>query len=71
MYTVSDLNFTMIVYVNNARVARIPCNFLMLDHEAYAVILKHFVPRISSQKFYTSFEIEYQGSIVYKGSIDN
>jgi hypothetical protein len=69
MYNASDLNFIMIVYVDNSKVARIPCNFLMLDHEAYSIILKHFIPRLSSQNFYSSFEIEYQGSVVYRSPI--
>jgi hypothetical protein len=64
MYTISDLNFVLIVYQNNARVARIPCNFLMEPH-IESGILSHFIcANEDSSNFYTSFEIEYQGSII-------
>lgn len=69
MYTAADLNFVMIVYVGNAKVARIPCNFLMAPF-TYDRILHHFsLLNSTSSNYYTSFEIEFQGGVIYKQEI--
>jgi hypothetical protein len=69
MYTATDLNFVMIVYVENAKVARIPCNFLMAPY-TYERILNHFISiNKTNSNYYTSFEIEFQGSVIYKRDI--
>jgi hypothetical protein len=70
MFTASDLNYILIVYVDNFRVARIPCNFLLTSELKPREILKHFVTTIDNvPKYYTSFEIEHKGSTVYRESL--
>jgi hypothetical protein len=72
MFKAADLNFVMVIYVDNAKVIRIPCNFLMAPR-IYDRILNHFIPKseIDTLNYYSSFEIEYNGSIVYKNTIRN
>lgn len=68
MDKVKDLNYILHLYTGNAKIARIPCNFLM--HGSIKNILYHFfqIDNTESQ-FFTSFEIEYQGNIIYRETI--
>lgn len=62
MDKVSDLNYIIHLYIGNAKIRRIPCNFLMESS------IRHIIENVSNTdtKFYTSFEIEYQGRIIYQ-----
>jgi hypothetical protein len=59
-----ELNFILHVYSGNAKVARVPCNFLMPG--AIAKIIENFQSDDNANWFYTSFEIEYKGAIIHR-----
>ena len=68
MKKVNQLNFVMHLYSGNARVCRIECNFLIPG--AIRRILNHFILLGGeTPTIYTSFEIEYQGKIIFRDTI--
>jgi hypothetical protein len=66
MSKLNQLDFIFHLYSGNAKVARIPCNFLL--HDSIEEILRNFQSR-EKHWIYTSFEVEYQGSIIKRGSL--
>ena len=65
MDKVSDLNYIIHLYIDNAKISRVSCNFLMESS------IKYILDNISSDttQFYTSFEIEYQGRIIHRSTL--
>ena len=61
------LNFMLILYVGDSKVARITCNFLMAD--ATPAILEYWIN--DSQEFYTHVGIDYQGKTLIKVDLKN
>lgn len=66
MSKLNQLDFILHLYSGNAKIARIPCNFLL--QESINEIIKKFQPP-NTTWLYTSFEIEHQGSIITQGNL--
>jgi hypothetical protein len=68
MEKVKDLNYILHLYIGNAKIARVPCNFLMDRSVGYILhhFYKDFYKSRTDSQFFTSFEIEYQGNIIYR-----
>ena len=60
MATIGELDFVVVYYINNAKITRVPCNFLM--HDPVHAIHEWWVN--SDQQFYTHVAIEYQGQTI-------
>ena len=56
----NDLSFTLVLFNGNAKIVRVPGNFLM--HNPIRTLLAQWID--DSQTFYTHAEVEYQGNIV-------
>jgi len=66
MSKLDQLDFILHLYLGNAKIARIPCNFLL--QESVDEVIKKF-QSLDKTWIYTSFEVEYQGSIIKRGSL--
>jgi len=64
MEQINNLNFILHMYSGNAKVARVPSNFIIPD--AVTKILNYFQIVDLDHQFYTSFEIEYKGTIIHR-----
>ena len=56
----NDLNFTLVLFCGNAKIVRVPGNFLM--HNPIRTLLAQWID--DTQTFYTHAEVEYRGSVV-------
>jgi hypothetical protein len=66
MNKLNQLNFILHLYSENAKVARVPCNFIL--HNSVEEILKKFQP-LDSTWLYTFYEVEHQGNIIKRGKL--
>ena len=63
MVTTEDLNFELVLYINNSKVVRIPCNFLLYD--PVSSVVSFFV---GDTHPYTHVSIEKDGQTLFKKS---
>lgn len=64
MATLGELDCIVVLYSGNAKIARIPCNFLLTPKVDLDVLIKNYWAD-QPQNFYTKITIEYQGKTIY------